>query len=58
MKFAIRANKHNWNCPGNCRHEIQCELDACWQRLEEALEWDNLKRAGNHPDQKKLGEEE
>ena len=51
-------NKHNWNCEGGCRCEVQCELDACWQRLEEALEWDNLKRAGNHPDQKKLGEEE
>ena len=36
---------HNWNCPGNCRQQVQCELDACWQRLEEALEWDNLKRA-------------
>jgi len=35
---------HNWNCKGNCRYNVQCELDARWQTLEEAIEHDKTRR--------------
>jgi len=43
----ITYHEHNWNCKGHCRHNVQCELDARWQTLEEAIEHDEARRLEN-----------
>jgi hypothetical protein len=29
--------KHNYDCNGDCRYNLQCAIDAAWQELEECL---------------------
>jgi hypothetical protein len=36
--------KHNYDCKGNCRYQVQCALDAAWQELEECLLHEDRRR--------------